>query len=382
LCLAIPPRVATQPIIGADRTMLLQPPAARGRRILRTAWRAWTGPARAYALATFTTGAALVVSLFAFPLDSDDSVGALLFLAAVGVSGWYGGLRPALLSTVLGALAIDYFFEFPRYMLQITNIRTFTDLLSFLLVAVLLGSLNARLRAERDRAHAALSARDELMASVSHELRTPLTAIKASVYSLRDQSMQLSMDTRQRLLSNIEAEADRLIRFVTEALALRRLENGLSPHWELSAPGEVASAVLDRCLPALGPRPIHFSIDDLASVRIDASLVDQALTVLLENVAVHTPRGTALNIEGGIVGRDLRLTVSDAGPGVPADARERVFAKYERLDHTSPGVGLGLAIARAAVEAQGGRLSVEDSALGGACFVLVIPNALETRSPM
>jgi two-component system sensor histidine kinase KdpD len=244
----------------------------------------------------------------------------------------------------------------------------------------LLGSLNARLRAERDRARDALRARDELMATVSHELRTPLTAIKASVYSLGDQYTQLTPEKCSRLLSNIESEADRLIHFVTEALALRRLENGLKPRWEWSAPGEVASAVLDRCLPALGPRSIRFAIDDNASVRIDASLVDQALTALLENVAAHTPRGTPVHIEGGIRGRDLRLTVSDAGPGVPLDARERIFVKYERLDCVSPGVGLGLAIARAAVEAQGGRLSVEDSALGGACFVLVIPNALEAGS--
>jgi two-component system sensor histidine kinase KdpD len=359
-----------------------KPPAARARRFVRAVRSACTGSARAYALAIVGFCVALVLSLLAFPLDSDDSVGALLFLASVGVSGWYGGLGPALLSTALGALAIDYYFEFPRYSLQVNNPRTLTDLLSFLLVAILLGSLNARLRAERNRAQAAVGARDELMATVSHELRTPLTAIKTSVYSLRDESVLLTLDTRQRLLSNIEAEADRLIRFVTEALALRRLENGLHPHWELSAPGEVASAVLDRCLPVLGPRPIRFAIDDLSSVRIDAGLIDQALTALLENVAVHTPRGTPLTIEGGIRGRDLRLTVSDAGPGVPVHARERIFAKYERLDDTTPGVGLGLAIARAAVEAQGGHLSVEDSALGGACFVLVIPNALEARSPV
>ena len=85
---------------------------------------------------------------------------------------------------------------------------------------------------------------------------------------------------------------------------------------------------------------------------------------LLENVALHTPPGTPVTIEGQVAGRDLRLTVSDAGPGVPADARERIFTKYQRLNENSPGVGLGLAIARAAAEAQGGRLWVEDSPKG------------------
>src|SRR5207249_11385054 len=135
-----------------------QPRPARAGHVVHAVWGMCTGPARAYALACCATGAALVVSLFAFPLDSDDSVGALMFLAAVGVSGWDGGLGPPLLSTVVGAVFIDYFFELPRYTLQITNPRTFTDLLSFLLVAILLGSLNARLRAERDRAQAAVGA--------------------------------------------------------------------------------------------------------------------------------------------------------------------------------------------------------------------------------
>src|SRR5258708_21277843 len=99
---------------------------------------------RAYLFAIVATSAALVVSLFAFPLDSDDRVGALAFLAAVGLSGTFWGLGPALLSTMLGAAAIDYFFEIPRYSLQITNPHTFTDLLSFLLMALLLVPLNAR----------------------------------------------------------------------------------------------------------------------------------------------------------------------------------------------------------------------------------------------
>lgn len=147
---------AAHTIIRPVEPVLVAARAGRVRRSIRAVWSAYSRPARAYAVSIGAVGTALVVSLFAFPLDSADSVGALMFLAAVGLSGWYGGLRPALLSTVLGALAIDYFFELPRYMLQVTNTGTLTDLLSFLLVAMLLGSLNARLRAERNRAQAAL----------------------------------------------------------------------------------------------------------------------------------------------------------------------------------------------------------------------------------
>jgi K+-sensing histidine kinase KdpD len=338
-----------------------------------------------YALALISSVVALGVSLILAPVGGDDSIPGLVFLGAVGLSGWYGSFGPALLTTLFGAVALDYFFEVPPFLMEITQSRTLAYLASFLLISILLGSLNARLRAsnrrlrvERDRAEAAVLARDELIASVSHDLRTPLTAIKASVYSLRDPMVPLSTDKRDRLLSNVEAEADRLVHFVTNALALRRLENGMVPRWERIAPAEVVSAALDRCLPALGTRPVTFEVaEDLPAVRMDSVLLDQALTVLLENVAAHTPPGTPVLISGSLKHGSLQLSVSDGGPGIPAEARERIFEKYERLDGTGAGVGLGLAIARAAIEAQGGHLHAVDSTLGGACFTIEIPYQTE-----
>ncbi|MBV9175335.1 MAG: PAS domain-containing sensor histidine kinase [Chloroflexi bacterium] len=339
-----------------------------------------------YTLAAAAALSALAVALTFAPVRSDDSIAASLFLAAVGVSGWYGGIGPALLATAIGAIAIDYLFELPPYTLEVTSWRTLLDLAAFLLVATLLGSLNGRLRssnvqlrAERDRAQAAVAARDELMTAVSHGLRTPLTVIKASLYSLHDPALDLSPGTRDHLLANTEAEVDRLIHFVTEALALRKLENTVSPRWEWIAPSELASAVLDRCLPALGSRPAEFAVpDDLPPVRVDATLMDQALTVLLENVAAHTPPESPIRIDASLHARELRISVSDAGPGIPAAARQRIFDKYERLDEASSGLGLGLAIARAAVEAQGGRVWVDESPLGGARFVVSIPRSTDT----
>jgi K+-sensing histidine kinase KdpD len=340
-----------------------------------------------YGAACAAGAAALVVAWLIAPIDGDSSAAALLFLAAVGVSGWYGGLGPALLATAFGALAIDYFFELPRYQMQVTAGQTLTDLLAFLLIAILLGTLNARLResnmrlrAERDRAAAAVEARDDLMATVSHELQTPLTAIKTSVYSLRDCSAQLASDKRDELLKMIESEADRLSHFVEEALALRRLENRPVPQPQLITAAEVASAVLDRCAPVLGSRDIHFAVaDDLPPARLDPALLEQALTALVENIGTHTAPNAPMSIEGSVVGRGLRLAVNDAGPGVPRGERQRIFEKYERMVPTTRGAGLGLAIAHAAVEAQGGQLWVEDSPLGGASFVMLFPNVVEDR---
>jgi two-component system sensor histidine kinase KdpD len=313
--------------------------------------------------------------------QADDFPG-LLLTAAVAVTASVGGFGPAILAIVAGFLALDFFFEFPPYTFAVTALGTSLDLVAFLFVAALLGVLNARLRAARRRADAArhdaeiaLKTRDEALAIVSHDLRTPLTAIKTSVSTLRNPGAPLPDGTRTELLGTIEAEADRLVRFVSDALTMSRLEAGITPDPQWNALGEIVAAVLDRTSPVLGDRPVSFDVPDtLPLARFDAGLLDQALSNVLENVGMHTPPGTPVAIVGRIEDGTVRIEVSDAGPGIPREARERVFAKFERLKDDGGGTGLGLAIARAATIAQGGHLTIDDGPLGGARFVILVPN--------
>lgn len=313
----------------------------------------------------------------------------LLLLAVVAISASFGGYGPAAVAILGGFLALDFYFESPPYNFYVTDLGTSLDLLAFVLVAILLGSLNARVRlarqrawAARERAESALEARDEALAIVSHDLRTPLTAIKTSVSTLRNPGAPLTDGTRLELLGTIEAEADRLVHFVSDALAMTRLEAGIKPDRQWNALGEIVSAVLDRCGPVIGDRPVTFDVPDtLPLARFDAGLLDQALSNLLENVGVHTPPGTPVLIRGRIEAGGVKLEVSDAGPGIPIDSRNRVFGKFQRLNDGGFGTGLGLAIARAAAEAQGGELRIEDSSLGGVRFVMFVPNALADEVP-
>jgi two-component system sensor histidine kinase KdpD len=335
-----------------------------------------------YALALGSVLIATLASLPFYPAAAD--LPDLLLLAAVTVSASFGGYAPAAVSVVAGFVALDFFFETPPYSFRITDPGTSLDLIAFVLVAILLGSLNARLRvarqrawAAREQAESALEARDEALAIVSHDLRTPLTAIKTSVSTLRNPGAPLTDGTRLELLGTIEAEADRLVHFVSDALAMTRLEAGITPDRLWNALGEIVSAVLDRCGPVMGDRPVAFDVPDtLPLARFDAGLLDQALSNLLENVGAHTPPGTPVSIVGRIEAGGVKLEVSDGGPGIPVASRKRVFGKFQRLNDGGVGTGLGLAIARAATEAQGGQLRIEDSPLGGARFVMFVPNAL------
>ncbi len=335
-----------------------------------------------YALAVASIALATLVAVPLYP-NAPDFPG-LLLAAAVAVTASVGGFGPAALAIVCGFLVLDFFFESPPYSLAVTALGTSLDLLAFVFVAVLLGLLNARLRAARQRANSArrqaeraLEARDEALAIVSHDLRTPLTAIKTSVSTLRNPGAPLPEGTHMELLGTIEAEADRLVHFVGDALAMTRLEAGISPDPQWNALGEIVAAVLDRTGPVLGERPITFDVPDtLPLARFDAGLLEQALTNVLENVGVHTSPGTPVSVVGRIEAGTLRVEVSDGGPGIPVEERERVFAKFQRLSDDGFGTGLGLAIARAATVAQGGHLTVEDSPLGGARFVIVIPTQI------
>ncbi len=271
--------------------------------------------------------------------------------------------------------------ECPAYSLEISDARTLLESAAYLVIAVLLGSLNAQLRRARVRAEgslsevrAAIQARDDALAAVSHDMRTPLTAIQATVAALQEADEGVS-DSGRQLLSNIASESRRLEHFIADALALGRIEAGVRPNYTLNAPGEVVSAILDRHMPVLTGREITFDVPDaLPLVWFDVSLLEQAMGNLLDNVAAHTPSDTRISVTGCIDAHGrLRLEVADSGPGVAPADRERIFLRFERLHDEAPGAGLGLTLARAAVEAQGGHLWVEPSRPGGACFVLCLP---------
>jgi two-component system sensor histidine kinase KdpD len=333
-----------------------------------------------YVIALSSVALATVIAIPIYPSDGDFP--ALLLLVAVAITASIGGFWPAVVATIGGFLVLDYFFESPSLSFAISALGTSLDLIAFAFVSVLLGVLNARLRTARQRANAArmqaeisLRARDEALTIVSHDLRTPLTAIKTSVSTLRNPGMPLTDNTSYELLSTIEAEADRLVHFVGDALAMSRLESGITPDPQWNALGEIVAAVLDRTSPVLADRPVAFDVPDtLPLARFDAGLLDQALSNVLENVGMHTPSGTPVSIVGRVENGTVRVEVSDGGPGIPLEARERVFGKFERLTDEGMGTGLGLAIARAATTAQGGNVLIEDSPLGGVRFVVLVPN--------
>ena len=212
--------------------------------------------------------------------------------------------------------------------------------------------------------------RTALLAAVSHDLRTPLAAIKAGVSSLRSDDVAWSEEDQAELLASIEEGADRLDQLVGNLLDASRLQT------ETVTP-VVRATDLDEVVPvALAHLPegritTHVP-ESLPIVPLDAGLLERALANIVENAVKYSPPDQRVLVTASSVPGWVELRVADRGPGVPDEAKERIFEPFQRHGDAprGGGVGLGLAVARGFVEAMGGTLTAEDTPGGGLTMVL------------
>jgi heavy metal sensor kinase len=211
-------------------------------------------------------------------------------------------------------------------------------------------------------------------ANVSHELRTPLTAIR----SVGEAALERPHNTgscREAIGSMLE-EVDRMTRLVDCLLSLARAENGRAQlpreKVDLAAMAE-ASLDLVRILAEEKEQSLSLVVTARPIAVGDPATVSQALIDLLDNAIRYTPARGRIEVTVGVApGGAPTLSVEDNGPGIRAEDRERIFHRFYQAEdaacESTGGVGLGLAIARSAVEANGGRLEYEDAAGGGSKF--------------
>ncbi|MFF7143197.1 MULTISPECIES: sensor histidine kinase [Streptomyces] len=232
-----------------------------------------------------------------------------------------------------------------------------------------------RLQQEAEQARALAEGnriRTALLAAVSHDLRTPLAGIKASVTSLRSDDVEWSEEDRAELLAAIEEGADRLDHLVGNLLDMSRLQTG-------TVTPLIREVDLDEVVPmALGGVPedsVELDIpESLPIVAVDAGLLERAVANLVENAVKYSSLGTPVLVSASALADRVEVRVVDRGPGVPDDAKERIFEPFQRHGDAprGAGVGLGLAVARGFAEAMGGTLNAEDTPGGGLTMVLTL----------
>jgi signal transduction histidine kinase len=219
-------------------------------------------------------------------------------------------------------------------------------------------------------------AKRRMIADISHELRTPLAAVRSALEGLRDGLFEPSSATfaslhdRVLLLTRLVGDLHQLaladagqLSIERQATRLDAIVNGIveTVGFQIEDSGLTLETAIDPAIPAL---------------LIDANRIEQVLLNLLANAIRHTPEGGRIELHADRTSEsEVTLSVCDTGSGLAPEDVERVFERFYCADPAREGVGagLGLAIAKALVEAHGGRVWAENRPLRGACFKIVLP---------
>jgi two-component system sensor histidine kinase KdpD len=311
----------------------------------------------------------------------------LLYLLVVVATAAIGGAWPAFVAVLVAIAIVNWWFTPPYHTLSIAKGEHALALAVFLVVAAVVAlyvtvadrraTESAAARSEAAALDRANALRAALLRAVSHDLRTPLSSIKASVSSLRATDVRWTEEEASAFLAAIEDDTDRLNRLIGNLLDMSRVQAGaVDVVRRPVALDELVAAALDS-LGSLGADVVVSVPEELPLAMVDAGLVERAVANVVANAIAWSPPGAPVQVVGRVAPPDVELCVVDHGPGLPPDARSRVYEPFQRLGDGAPGgVGLGLAIARGFVDVVGGELAFHETPGGGATFCFLLPAAV------
>ena len=305
---------------------------------------------------------------------------AMLYLLVVVIIALTFSRGPAVTASVLCMLAFNFFFVPPRYTFAVEDPEYLLAFGIILAVGLIVARLTENVRRQAQRqAQLTVEAGNErmrsaLLASISHDLRTPLAVLTGASSTLAEQGEKMDVGERRSLSESIHRQAIDLSDHVAKVLQMTRLETeNITINRDWAAIPEIVDSALRRLSEQLQAHHVLMEIpNDLPLVRVDASLIEQAIVNLLENAARHTPAGTVIRVRALSSSSDVTLSVMDAGPGMSDENLDGAFAKFHHGTGPRTGVGLGLPICGAIVRLHGGQVWAERNPNGGMSFSISI----------
>lgn len=223
-----------------------------------------------------------------------------------------------------------------------------------------------------------------LLNSISHEMRTPLTTILGVASALEDKVSAADPRFVEDVAAQLSEAGDRLNRVIENLLDMSRLNSGvLALKMEWQDVGDLIGVVLQKLAKNLSQHQVRTALsENLPVIKMDFRLMEHAISNLILNAAIYSPKNTSISLEAKYENRVLTMTLDDQGTGIPEESRGRIFDKFYRVPGTpAGGTGLGLSIAKSIVEAHGGAIAVDANPDGGARFIISIPVREEAPPP-
>lgn len=219
-----------------------------------------------------------------------------------------------------------------------------------------------------------------LVSTVSHELRTPLTSVRMGLHLLLEERIGPLNDKQTELLLAAREDSERLLRMINDLLDLAKLESGRDPiPSQRIAPKDLIESVrvdLEAIAEARSLRLLISLPADLPEIYVDARQITHVFSNFVSNAAKHTKAGEAIEVCVVRHGESVRFSVIDHGQGIPSDYQEKIFDRFFRLPGVEvTGAGLGLAIAKEIVLAQGGKIGIHSNPGEGSEFYFDLPAA-------
>ena len=300
-----------------------------------------------------------------------------VFLVSVLTSGYVWGISASLFSV----LAVNYAFTFPYFEVNFSIPVNFFSAVVMLVVAVITCALTTKIKhAEKLKADSEREKmRANLLRAVSHDLRTPLTTIYGSSSMLLENFDRYPAEDRQNLLRGIRDDAQWLVGMVENLLSVTRLDN---TSVKLNKVETVLEELIDAVLVKFHKRCPEQSVDvsipeDFLSIPMDAVLMEQVLTNLLENAVVHAHGMTRLELLVQTRDHKAHFTVRDNGCGIPEDRIPDLFTGYlgstdRQGDAARRNMGIGLSVCSTIIKAHGGHIRARNLPAGGAEFTFTL----------
>jgi K+-sensing histidine kinase KdpD len=342
--------------------------------------------AREFVFALCIVGTSTLVALALRPYVAPTNL-AMIFLLGVVVIAIRCKRHPSVLASFLSVAAFDYFCVPPYLTLRVSDYEYVLTFVGMLVVTLVISTQTARIQKQaegsaisRQKAEAARiqveteQMRNALLSAISHDIRTPLASITGAASTLQSQGEKLQPGTRQELLESIAEEAERLNRLVTNLLDMTRFESGIELRKDLYPLEEIVGSALQRMGRQLDQRQVTTYLpESLPLVSADDVLLGQVIVNLLENATKYTPEGTPIEVAAEPSDGAITLEIRDRGPGFAPGDERRIFEKFYRGRAEGRGVGLGLAICKAIIEAHRGTIEALSRTGGGAIFRIRLP---------